>query len=608
MPLRRAIPLLACLLPAVLASAGELLWPLPLPERFLTSDFMEYREGRFHAGLDLKTRERTGFPVLACEDGWIERIRLSPNGYGKAIYLHGRSGRTYVFAHLERLADRWRGAVRRAQQRRGRYAVALSFPPDRFPVRRGEVLALSGQSATLGPHLHFEVRDVRQRPLDPQACGFAPPDTFPPRILRVRAIPATPGSLVGGRRSAVSCGGRGSLAGRLPDLSIRGPVAFTAAVVERSDVKGHRLEPYLLEVTLDDSVVFAARNERFPFSRQDRMALEWLVQGRRRERWLWRRPGNDLPGREGGDWSLDPAVLTPGEHEVRLAAADRAGNTATVAWRLLVVAPGEQAPPSPGWEPDPVAVTGRDEAGVAVTLTPFWSCRGDTCRPLASRPGCLAPCGLLVAPDTLTTAEIAAMDAGQGLVPLGWTRSLLAADWTVPRGIGIDLVGSRLDSLATGEAPASWAIYRQGDDGNWRFVGRPERREAGWSFTATRPGRYALLRDRLPPYLGPGPAEGLVHPGPEPVAAAVTPPRWEVVPVRLEDVGAGVDPDSVTARLDGSPLVVEPDTPRRRLLVELPDSLDAGVHRLVLRAVDRAGHPVVRRYRWRLVPPDPTAR
>lgn len=46
-------------------AAAAPLWPLDLPTRYLTSDFMEYREGRFHAGIDLKTDGRTGWAVRA---------------------------------------------------------------------------------------------------------------------------------------------------------------------------------------------------------------------------------------------------------------------------------------------------------------------------------------------------------------------------------------------------------------------------------------------------------------------------------------------------------------------------------------------------------------
>jgi hypothetical protein len=96
------------------------------------------------------------------------------------------------------LADPWRELVRADLRRRGVAEADLVLPPGAHRVRRGEVLALSGQSGTLGPHLHFEVRDGDNLPLDPLAWGFAPPDTIAPAILAVRCLPATPGVRVTG--------------------------------------------------------------------------------------------------------------------------------------------------------------------------------------------------------------------------------------------------------------------------------------------------------------------------------------------------------------------------------------------------------------------------
>ena len=69
----------------------------------------------------------------------------------------------------------------------------------------------------------------------------------------------------------------------------------------------------------------------------------------------------------------------------------------------------------------------------------------------------------------------------------------------------------------------------------------------------------------------------------------------------LADAGAGVDPNSLTAKLDGRPLVVEPDLTHGRALVELPDDLGAGPHELLLRVADRAGLVARRRLPLRLV-------
>jgi len=169
------------------------LWPLDLPTRYLTSNFMEYRSGRFHAGLDLKTQSKTGFAARAVEDGFIVRVRATPFAYGRAVYLLGDSGRTYVYAHLSRFNDPLRAKVRAAQVEAGKYRVRLQFAPGEIKVLRGEVLGLTGESGTGGPHLHFEVRDPDNGPVNPLAMGFAVPDTIAPVIHAVRAVPADHG-------------------------------------------------------------------------------------------------------------------------------------------------------------------------------------------------------------------------------------------------------------------------------------------------------------------------------------------------------------------------------------------------------------------------------
>ncbi|MFO7652532.1 MAG: M23 family metallopeptidase [Candidatus Krumholzibacteriia bacterium] len=331
--------LLVILLWAGGTSASEPLWPLDLGHRHLTSNFMEYRQGRFHAGIDLRTEGRTGFAVRAAEDGHVSRLRASARGYGQAVYLRGDSGRTYVYGHLERMADPLRDHLRREQRARGRYTVDLALPESALRVRRGDVLALSGQSGTPGPHLHFEVRDEQQRPLDPLKV-FAVPDHRPPEIRSVRALPAPhPAARIEGTTEPhVIKAGQG-LRGELPPLTVSGPVAFTARIVERSDALGYRLEPSLVQVWVDDELQFEKRNDSFAFAGQGQMLLEWIETGDGREQWLHRRPENRLPGRSGGAWYLGAAGdgLAPGSHRVRLRAEDRAGNAAEAVWTMMVV-------------------------------------------------------------------------------------------------------------------------------------------------------------------------------------------------------------------------------------------------------------------------------
>ncbi len=603
------------------AAAGPA-WPLRLPTRYLTSNFMEFREGRFHAGIDLKTDQRTGLPVLAAEDGWVEELRAQPEGYGRAVLLRGRSGRRYLYAHLERFADPLRARVEAAQRAAGRYRVDLRPPPGSLPVRRGEVLALSGQSGTVGPHVHLEVRNAGGMALDPLRHGFAPPDSFPPAILRLRALPASPGAWVEGGGAGVSLADSAGLAGELPPLAVSGPVALAADLLETADSRRHRLAPSSVTVRLDGAEVFAARNDSFPLAEQAQRRLEWLEAGALREIWLWRHPADTLPGRRGGPWCLAGDGLRPGRHRVEIEVGDAAGHVARVAWWLDVAAsdaprPGAGAPGRGAWRPDPVVLGGVAAGAGPLALTPFleqgaapgewrdpWRSAsavepaGWTRRVLA--PGqdlpLLAPLALYVAADSVLPAEARAAREAQGLADPGPVALLMAPQWPAAGRVPVTWPGSG----PAGAAGPRDGVYREAEPGVWRWTGRPlpsvpPVAGEGPGFAASGPGRYAVWRDGQPPRIGDGPSGGAVRRLAARRQGGVSLPRWETLAVTVADAGAGVDPDGVTATLDGAPLVVEPDLPRDRILVELPDDLPPGLHVLALRVADRAGNVARRR-------------
>jgi murein DD-endopeptidase MepM/ murein hydrolase activator NlpD len=589
--------------PPAPASGPAPRWPLDLPAHWLTSDFMEYRDGRFHAGLDFKTREQEGFPAFAVADGWISRLRASPVGYGRAAYLSTPDGHIYVYAHLGRFADRLERVVREAQARDGRYRVELELPPGALPLKRGEVVGLVGQSGTGGPHLHFEVRDAQDRPLDPLRNGFAVCDTIAPVIAHVRALPAAPAArLEGGavaRKLAVA--GQAWANGQAPVLHVAGPVAFSAQVVDATDPAGHRLEPWRLELTVDGRTVFRRDNEWFDYAQNVHQRLEWTECGGLREEWLHRDPADSVAGREGDRWYLgaDGQGLAPGRHALALAAIDRAGNRATVAWDLEVAATPGPAPADGPWRPEPVAVSVTGAAGgEPVVLTPFFASGPDPAPGVALvrlEPGAdgalLAPVTLARAAARCDTAQ-AAQAARQGLRFTGPVVRWEAAAWPVA---GAPLVAVPEAAAATVGAPA--VLWFRWDGAAWSAAGpllAPAPAGGPPRLALPRPGLYAALRDTVPPVIAAAPLTATPHPG-YGGAPQVTPPRWSVLAVGVRDAGAGVVADSLRARWDGRRLIVEPDLPRDRVLVELPDDAAPGRHTLELEAVDAAGRRAVSR-------------
>ena len=59
--------------------------PLDIP-LFLSGNFGELRSNHFHAGIDIKTAGVEGQKIYAVADGYVSRIKVSPYGYGNALY------------------------------------------------------------------------------------------------------------------------------------------------------------------------------------------------------------------------------------------------------------------------------------------------------------------------------------------------------------------------------------------------------------------------------------------------------------------------------------------------------------------------------------------
>ena len=132
-------------------------------------------------GIDIKTQGREGFPVLAAADGKVMRIKVSPWGYGNALYLEHADGSSTVYAHLQSFAPE--------------IQILGYCPPvlrSKIFLRRSSInrLHVRGKRPQAGPatlaaqavHLHFEVRDAASHPVNPLLFNFDIADSRPPEL------------------------------------------------------------------------------------------------------------------------------------------------------------------------------------------------------------------------------------------------------------------------------------------------------------------------------------------------------------------------------------------------------------------------------------------
>ena len=157
----------------------------------LSGSFGEIRGRHFHAGIDYRTNSEQGHPVYAVDDGMVARVNVSTTGYGRCLYITHQNGTMSVYGHLQRFAPRIEDWVLTQQEKRRSYQVQLFPPAGLLPVKRGDIIAYSGNTGSSGgPHLHFELRNLRDgAPYNPVRGGIRHHDTIPPYFTKLYLYP-----------------------------------------------------------------------------------------------------------------------------------------------------------------------------------------------------------------------------------------------------------------------------------------------------------------------------------------------------------------------------------------------------------------------------------
>ena len=136
--------------------------------------FGELRNNHFHAGLDIRTQQKTGFPIYAPFDGYVSRIKVSSFGYGKALYIDHPNGITTVYGHLEAYNGDIAAFVKKRHYNEQSFEIEIFSKKNELPVKKGDIIGFSGNSGgSGGPHLHYEFRDTKtQQIINPLGYGM----------------------------------------------------------------------------------------------------------------------------------------------------------------------------------------------------------------------------------------------------------------------------------------------------------------------------------------------------------------------------------------------------------------------------------------------------
>lgn len=229
----------------------------------IAGSFGEIRPNHFHAGIDVKTAGKEGLMIYAAADGYVSRIKISPWGYGKCLYITHPNGYVTVYAHLKRFYGKIAKYVELEQYRLEQYDVELFPDSNLLTVKQCDTVAISGNTGgSQSPHLHFEIRDaVTEHAYNPFLFGFRIEDTVPPKLMTLAIYPANDSSYVNGKntsRKTKIYGNKGKYKlSSSEKITVSGDIGFGIEVYDHANIKeAGKLGAYSVDLYIDGQRIY----------------------------------------------------------------------------------------------------------------------------------------------------------------------------------------------------------------------------------------------------------------------------------------------------------------------------------------------------------------
>lgn len=262
----------------LLAQKNNYLWPTEASP-YLSSTFGETRAAHFHSGLDIKTWGREGYKVFASKAGIVYRLAISVQGYGRVIYLKHHDGSYTVYAHLQRFNNELQSLVDSVRLAHHTFEIDWVVDSLNIKVEQGDVIGFSGSTGIGPPHLHFEIRNANDEPINPLLTNLSVPDTVAPTISSLLIFPLSDSSTVNGSRFPrifypKKRTGNTSTFGVVP---VRGPVGFAISNYDGANNVPNKYAVYEAGLLHNRDTLFKAKIDSFSFDHTETMFLDRIA-------------------------------------------------------------------------------------------------------------------------------------------------------------------------------------------------------------------------------------------------------------------------------------------------------------------------------------------